>query len=699
MPFAATRAALLCAVLLIALQVAAKAARDALFCVEFSAAELPRVMTAAAVLSGVVALLAAAAIKRLGPGRVIPALLFANAGAFLLEYLAFAAAPRPTALLLYLHTAAVGGVVVSGFWSIACERFNPHELRNAMSRIGLGTTVGGLLGGLMASRVAVHFQARSTLLAVSVLSIAAAFALRSFARPSAPGSSSSPSVPVERQDSSRYLWELSAFVALTALSSSLIDFTFKVRAMERFANAEELVHFFAIFYMLVSVVAFVIQALITPLLLERTGLGVALGVLPVTLFMSGLAALLLPGLAPQAVLRGSDGALRSSLHRSAYEPLYTPLAPAKKRSAKALIDVVADKFGDMGGSLASWILIGLLPAIAVLSATGLASIIALLTLLLVVRLHRGYVAELADSLRQGKFALRPADIGDRTTRLTLSRTAVELDRQRLLTEIEALHARGALGPSRPPPGEAHPPPSPQATATQGSALSQAVAALVSDDPTRIEPVLHHRPVDARLVAFVVPLLENDDVAADSMSALASFGETISGQLADALQNAEQTSSKLRRRILRVLAKAGGARSREALVGALLGDPDFEVRRQAAQALDERALQGEPLQLDRASVFARAVEELAGQTRAPAAQRLELAFLLLALVLDREAILLSYRALLSADQKLRGTALEYLENVVPPGVQRELFAEIELRPAVQPRREAGELLEELRRTLR
>ncbi|HYO98288.1 MAG TPA: hypothetical protein VER33_27475, partial [Polyangiaceae bacterium] len=103
-PFAATRAALLCAVLLIALQVAAKAARDALFCVEFSAAELPRVMTAAAVLSGVVALLAAAAIKRLGPGRVIPALLFANAGAFLLEYLAFAAAPRPTALLLYLHT-------------------------------------------------------------------------------------------------------------------------------------------------------------------------------------------------------------------------------------------------------------------------------------------------------------------------------------------------------------------------------------------------------------------------------------------------------------------------------------------------------------------------------------------------------------------------------------------------------------------
>ena len=48
------------------------------------------------------------------------------------------------------------------------------------------------------------------------------------------------------------------------------------------------------------------------------------------------------------------------------------------------------------------------------------------------------------------------------------------------------------------------------------------------------------------------------------------------------------------------------------------------------------------------------------------------FTLLSLSLDRDALLLSRQALASSDRNLRGTALEYLENVLPETVKSKLW---------------------------
>lgn len=693
------RRALLCAGLLVALQVAAKSARDALFCAAYSPAELPRVMTGGAVLSMVFALGAARLFRRLGPGRVVPALLGMNALAFVVEYVLLPVAPRPVSLILYLHVASVGAVVVSGFWSVVSEHFDPHALRTSMSRIGLGATFGGLIGGLFAERIASFAGAKSTLLGLALLSVLGAVAVTGLARPAikvpAAPASASASLRPKTLDSSYIRW-LSGFVALTALSSSVIDFAFKARAMEQYRSAEELVQFFGFFYTATSFVALVIQIFVTPRLLDREGLEVSLGALPVTLAVSGIGALLAPGLLAQGLMKGMDQALGNSLHRSAYEPLYTPLPAEKKRSSKAVIDVVIDKLGDAVGSLLAWALVVFLPAAAALGATAAAILVALLCLLLTVRLQHGYVAELAANLRTGSVRLEDADVRDKTTRLTLSRTQLEIDRERLLAEIQGLRERGQLSPTGAPPASDPQAPSRPRASETGPFLA-IVEELLSPEPRRTLRVLAEAPPDARLVPFLVPLLKRDDVAGDAMNLLARFGDRVTGQLTDVLLDRERCPVKLRRRVARVLAVIGGRRAAEGLRLAL-DDPEFDVKRQVARGLSALARGGITLPFDKAAVVALAARDLRLEKGARPAQLIEHAFTMLGLVQDPEALSLAHRALSSTDQKLRGTALEYLENVLPADVRGELRELIRAEPLPSPRRDQGELLAELKRTL-
>jgi hypothetical protein len=52
--------------------------------------------------------------------------------------------------------------------------------------------------------------------------------------------------------------------------------------------------------------------------------------------------------------------------------------------------------------------------------------------------------------------------------------------------------------------------------------------------------------------------------------------------------------------------------------------------------------------------------------------LEHVFTVLSLGLEREPLLLAYRALASAEQGIRGTALEYLETVLPPAIREAIW---------------------------
>ena len=81
--------------------------------------------------------------------------------------------------------------------------------------------------------------------------------------------------------------------------------------------------------------------------------------------------------------------------------------------------------------------------------------------------------------------------------------------------------------------------------------------------------------------------------------------------------------------------------------------------------------------------------------------MEYAFLLLGTVLEREPLELCLKAVSSGDDSLRGTALEYLENVLPARLHAALTKHllIKPRPAREKReRDAEEIYEELNQSM-
>src|SRR5688572_14225691 len=92
-----TALAAVCAALLVAQHVAARALRDGLFLSTFGASELPKVMLAAAAVGLVAVVASARAMARYGPGRAIPALLVASGALYAVEW----------RLLSYQHDLAV----------------------------------------------------------------------------------------------------------------------------------------------------------------------------------------------------------------------------------------------------------------------------------------------------------------------------------------------------------------------------------------------------------------------------------------------------------------------------------------------------------------------------------------------------------------------------------------------------------------
>jgi hypothetical protein len=95
-----------------------------------------------------------------------------------------------------------------------------------------------------------------------------------------------------------------------------------------------------------------------------------------------------------------------------------------------------------------------------------------------------------------------------------------------------------------------------------------------------------------------------------------------------------------------------------------------LRERCAQALARVRSQSPALVVPRQTLLEMAAHEA---SRAGESQRqLDHVFTLLSLALDRGAIEIARRALRSGDEALRGTALEYLDNVLPAAVRGPLW---------------------------
>ena len=84
-------------------------------------------------------------------------------------------------------------------------------------------------------------------------------------------------------------------------------------------------------------------------------------------------------------------------------------------------------------------------------------------------------------------------------------------------------------------------------------------------------------------------------------------------------------------------------------------------------------------------------------RTRAGESLAHVFTLLSLVLPREPLQVAFRSLHADDPYLEGTALEYLEGVLPPAIRQRLWPFLEHRSAKRSARPSDEVMADLLRS--
>ena len=484
--------------------------------------------------------------------------------------------------------------------------------------------------------------------------------------------------------------------------SSLLDYVLSAQVTVRYGDGQALLAFFGLFGVVVSVLSLLLQSTLGRLSMERLGVAVNIAVLPGIILLGGALGIAVPGLASATLLRGSEMVQRNTLFRSAYELLYMPLKECQKRATKIIIDVGFDRFGTVIGSA---LILGLLaswshgqPAIL-----GAVVVLAVATLPLARQLHNGYAAALAEGLREGEKAL--AIETDDAVRAT--REPDERARDKVIQKVEAARAHDDGGGRM------------AALVADPSALRARSEALLSNDLEKVRQALQGWTLtETPLAGVAVVLLAHGSVHREARAALRLIAADITGQLLDALLD-PRTDFIVRRRVPAVLATCASQRVANGLLIALK-DERFEVRYACGQALVRVVDRGgsgvvvarEALVtlIQRESAQASGeFEDLEGTDDEPdpllelvardrVSRSVEHVFTLLSLLVDREPLRLAFRALHQDDVRHRGTALEYLQTVLPAELRDVLVPMLGDAGPLPAPRGPGEVLADLSRAM-
>ncbi len=431
------------AALMIAEHIAGKATRDALFLSYFDVSQLPKLMMASAVLSVVAVVAMSRLLARFGPARLIPA-LFLGSGVLLAgQWVLAEVRPGLAAVAIYVHVAVLNSLAISGFWSVINERFDPYTAKRVVPRLIAASTFGGLMGGVAASAVASLADTRSILLMLSVFHIACAAGVHWLSR-GQPGDAAHGREavkadmlgPLKRSPLVRSMAVLALVVATTA---AVLDYILKAEASATLAK-EDLILFFSYFYTAVGLGTFLVQSAVGNKALRWFGLGGSMAAWPIAILLTGGVTMLLRSLVTVTLMRASANLLYNSFFRAGFELLYTPISPADKRTGKVLIDVGADRAGDLiGGLLVMGILLLPVASGSVLLTTAMA--LAALCLVLILVLQGGYVGQLADNLRLGQTVADLPESFVPSARESLASARTTIDRAGLLEDIDDLRRR------------------------------------------------------------------------------------------------------------------------------------------------------------------------------------------------------------------------------------------------------------------
>lgn len=282
----------------------------------------------------------------------------------------------------YVWSGAITSLVVSRFWALVGNMYSIIDAKRLYGLIGAGAVVGAIAGSGLAG-LAAWLLPSDRLLIGSAAGFALAAAAAGWLRTTldkharAPKDDAAPPMKMLRALASlkhaRYQQRVVLLIVLSFCCLTVADFAFK-SAVATHVPRQSLGVFFGAVGVATNTLSLLVQLVIGPRLIGAIGVIGSLAVLPVLLALGGAGLAAGLGAVAAVMVRGADGSLRYSLHRTASELLFVPMT-SSVRGAMKVLDVLGQRAGQAIASVAllvaasmsapTWVVAALLVVLAV----------------------------------------------------------------------------------------------------------------------------------------------------------------------------------------------------------------------------------------------------------------------------------------------------------------------------------------------
>jgi AAA family ATP:ADP antiporter len=260
----------------------------------------------------------------------------------------------------YIWVGIVGVLTPAQVWTLANFVLTTREAKRVFGLVGGGAIAGGIIGGWLTNFAALHYGVESLLLIMAVFLALSAVLMMTIwwqhsavfeALPSETGTGLAEGSVNLRESlkqivSSKYLLSICGVICMASLVTASAKWQFTAVAKSFYPDKNALTAFLGNFDFYSGIACLLAQLLLTSRFLKRFGIGPALLMLPLTLFLGTTGLLIWGSVLAANIMRGSDKVLRYSLDKSTVELLFLPIPSNVKVQVKSFIDVVVWRFGD-----------------------------------------------------------------------------------------------------------------------------------------------------------------------------------------------------------------------------------------------------------------------------------------------------------------------------------------------------------------
>lgn len=261
--------------------------------------------------------------------------------------------------------------VVSVFWQMNVDLFNPEQGKRLFGVIAAGATIGAIVGSSVTASLAHDVSPTVLMLGSAALLELAVFAVGRLSRLSPtlhhlpPGSGGERVIGggifsgIIHTFRSRYLINVAAFLLLFSVTSTFLYMEQAGIVSRGFSSRATQITFFATIDLLVNVLTLVIQLFLTGRILLTLGVALSLGLLPALTIIGFGALALLPTVMAVAVFQVLRRAADYAIARPTRELLFTVVPREDRFKAKSFIDTIVYRTGDQVGAWSTALFRGL----------------------------------------------------------------------------------------------------------------------------------------------------------------------------------------------------------------------------------------------------------------------------------------------------------------------------------------------------